>query len=192
MSKPYGTAGFWCVLALFAGLTGCATDGSEQLTSAGSSTFKSTYAVPSSSIPPVVVYSYTPGPVDADVDESAVSLRPFGFSLGANLANAPIFQLGNGCDGDTFGNRAGSVVVVAPGGCPIDSKYANAVKADAAGLLVAEVAPLDEKGGQWSSPPLTLTRIPVLFSTSPDSADLLMRGHTVSIQFVASVGEGEN
>ncbi|WP_158539967.1 PA domain-containing protein [Williamsia limnetica] len=128
----------------------------------------------------------------ASVDGAEVALRPFGFSRGADIANVSIVQAGDGCNGEAFGDSPGSVVVVEPGGCPIDSKYANSVKAGASGLLVAEVAPLDEQAGQWSSPPLTMTGIPVLFSTSPDSAELLKKGGAVSIQFAASVGESEN
>lgn len=188
MSRPHGVAVVLSVLALCAGLAGCATDGNDQLTSGSSSA----YAVSPSSSPPAVTFSYKPGPVAASVDDAEVTLRPFGFSRGADITNAPIVQAGDGCNGEAFGSSTGSVVVVEPGGCSLDSKYANSVKAGASGLLVAEVAPLDEQVGQWSSPPLTMTSIPVLFSTSPDSAEELKKGGAVSIQFAASVGQSEN
>lgn len=129
-------------------------------------------------------FSYVASAVDASVDGTPVSLRPFPFSTGTDSVSVPLTVSGDGCQAGRA-DTGGTFVVGYRGGCSFEQKYDVARREGAAGLVITSDERLTD--ARWQSPRIDLTEIPVLVCDEPESIRLLVDGRALSVSFHGQV-----
>ena len=129
-------------------------------------------------------FSYVASAVDASVDGTPVSLRPFPFSTGTDSVSVPLIASGDGCQVGRA-NTFGKFVVGQRGGCSFEQKYDVARREGAAGLVITSDERLTD--ARWQSPRIDLTEIPILVCDEPESIRLLVHGRALSVSFHGQV-----